>query len=556
MARSTTKVRCTACSPLCAGAPRRRSSRVSTHEILSASEKTELVNVGPSAQNSLLSARQSSIAMTTHADIATPAFVSGSKRLLIGGEWQPAASGQEFDTLNPATGEVIARLGKGDKTDVDRAVAAARKAFEGEWSKWTPYDRQRLLLRVHDLVEKHFDELALIETLDMGAPLARTRALKAWASQVILFYASHTGAGGVETARNSLPGNFTTFKLKAPVGVVGGIIPWNAPLISQWWILGPTLATGCTAVLKPAEDASLTSLRMAELLLEAGLPPGVLNVVTGYGAQAGSALAEHPDVDRLAFTGSPETGRRILQASTGNLKRVSLELGGKSPDIVFADANLDLAVPGAGMGVYANTGQICAAGTRLLVQRRIHDEFVERLKAFSRTLRIGNGLDPQVQLGPVISSRQLDRVMKYVDIGAREGAQLASGGKRLGGDLASGFFVEPTIFAGVNNDMAIAREEIFGPVASIIPFDSMEEALHIANDTPFGLAGGVWTQNVATAHKVAHGIKAGTIWVNCYGALDPQVGFGGYKLSGYGWKGGPEHVDSYLYQKAVYMNLG
>jgi aldehyde dehydrogenase (NAD+) len=494
--------------------------------------------------------------MSALTSIATPAFVAGSKRLLIGGEWQPATSGREFDTLNPANGEVIAQLAQGDKIDIDRAVAAARKAFEGEWSRWKPHDRQRLLLRVHDLVEKHFDELALIETLDMGAPLARTRALKAWASQVILFYASQTASGGVETTRNSLPGNFTTLKLKAPVGVVGGIIPWNAPLISQWWILGPTLATGCTAVLKPAEDASLTCLRMAELLQEAGMPPGVLNVVTGYGSGAGAALAEHPDVDRIAFTGSPETGRRIVQASAGNLKRVSLELGGKSPDIVFADADLDLAVSGAGMGVYANTGQICAAGTRVLVERRIHEEFLARLKEFSQTLRIGNGLDPHVQLGPVISGRQLDRVMKFVDIGTREGAQLAWGGKRLGGELASGYFVEPTIFAGVHNDMAIAREEIFGPVASIIPFDSMDEALRIANDTPFGLAGGVWTRNVSTAHKVAQGIKAGTVWVNCYGALDPQVGFGGYKLSGYGWKGGPEHVDSYLYQKAVYMNLG
>jgi aldehyde dehydrogenase (NAD+) len=338
------------------------------------------------------------------------------------------------------------------------------------------------------------------------------------------------------------------------VGVVGGIIPWNAPLMSQWWILGPTLATGCTAILKPAEDASLTPLRMAELLLEAGMPPGVINVVKGYGHEAGSALAGHRGVDRVAFTGSVETGRKIVAASAGNLKRVQLELGGKSPDIVFADADLDAAVPGAAMGVFNNTGQICAAGTRLLVQRSIHEEFVERLRTFTRSLRVGDPLDPATNLGPLVSSRQLDRVMRYVEIGAEEGAQLAEGGKRLGGAHAGGFFVEPTVFANVHNDMTIAREEIFGPVASVIPFDTLEDALRTANDSEYGLAGGVWTRNVATAHKVAQGIQAGTIWVNCYGVLDINVGFGGYKMSGYGWKGGADHVDSFLYQKAVYMN--
>jgi len=491
-----------------------------------------------------------------HTDIALPSFVGGSKRLLINGQWMPAESGQEFDTVNPATGEVIARLARGAKVDVDRAVAAARKAFEGPWKSWSHFERQRLLIRIHDLVEKHFDELALIETLDMGAPLVRTRGLKSFLQQLILFYSSQTAAGGVHTPKNALPGNFTTFKLKEPVGVVGGIIPWNGPLMSQWWILGPTLATGCTAVLKPAEDASLTALRMAELLLEAGVPPGVINVVTGYGTEAGSALADHPDVDRIAFTGSPETGRKIAQASASNFKRVSLELGGKSPDIVFADADLDKAVPGVAMGVFTNTGQICAAGSRVLVQAGIHDEFVARVNAFSKTLKIGNGLNPGVNLGPIASKRQLERVMRYLQVGAGEGARLVYGGQRLGGDLAAGYFLEPTVFTGVRADMTIAREEIFGPVACVMPFDTLEDALRIANDTQYGLAGGVWTQNIATAHKAAAGIRAGTLWVNCYGVLDPQIGFGGYKMSGYGWKGGAEQVDSYLYQKAVYMNLG
>jgi aldehyde dehydrogenase (NAD+) len=379
--------------------------------------------------------------------------------------------------------------------------------------------------------------------------------MKAWQSQVILFYASQTAAATTEVPQNSMAGNVLTMKLKAPVGVGGGIIPWNVSLMSQWWILGPTLATGCAAVLKPAEDASMTSLRVAELLQEAGVPDGVINVVTGYGAEAGQALAEHPGVDRLAFTGSVGTARRIAAASAGNVKRLSLELGGKSPDIVFADANLDKAVPGAAMACYANSGQICAAGTRLFVQRSVQEEFVGRLEAFSRALRLGNGLDPKVDLGPVISQRQLDRVMHYVEVGAREGARLAAGGRRLGGALAGGFFVEPTVFADATNEMTIAREEIFGPVVTVIPFDTVEEALRLANDTEFGLAGGVWTRSLSTAHRMAQGIKAGTIWVNGYGGLDPNVGFGGYKMSGYGWKGAKEQVESFLYQKAVYMNL-
>ena len=477
------------------------------------------------------------------------------KRLLIGGRWERAASDRTFDTFNPATGEVLARLAEGGQEDIDRAVAAARRAFEGQWSRWTPYDRQRLLLRVHDLIEKNFEELALLETLDMGAPLQRTRALKTWASQMILFYASQTAGRAGETRQNSLPGRIRTMTLKAPVGVVGGIIPWNAPLISQWWILGPTLATGCTAVLKPAEDASLTTLRTAELLLEAGMPEGVVNVVTGFGSRAGAALAEHPGVDRISFTGSTATGQSIVTASAGNLKRVQLELGGKSPDIVFEDADLDLAVPAAAMAVYTNSGQVCTAGTRLLVQRPIAEDFVERLKAFSRTIRVGNGLDPDVQLGPLISVKQLNRVLHYMELGSKEGAKLACGGRRIGGALGNGYFVEPTIFTGVTNDMAIAREEIFGPVISVIPFDTVSEALRIANDTPYGLASGVWTRSVSIAHQMAEGIKAGNVWINCYGALDFNVGFGGYKMSGYGWKGGAEHIDSFLYQKAVYMNL-
>jgi aldehyde dehydrogenase (NAD+) len=479
-----------------------------------------------------------------------------AKRLLIGGRWTPSISGREFDTINPATGEVIGRLAEGGSEDVDAAVKAARRAFEGPWSRFTPYDRQRLLMRVHDLVEANFDELALLETLDMGAPLSRTQNMKRWISQAILFYASQTNYPSGETLQNSLAGSHTTLTFKAPVGVVGGIIPWNGPLISQWWIIGPALATGCTVVMKPAEDASLTVLRMAELLLEAGIPDGVVNVVTGFGDPAGAALAAHRDVDRIAFTGSTETGRKIVAASTGNMKRLQLELGGKSPDIVFADADLDAAVPGAAMGVYSNSGQVCYAGTRLFVERRIQSEFVERLVAFSGKLRVGNGTDPSMQLGPLINQKQLDRVLRYVDLGTSQGAALSFGGKRINGELANGFFVEPTVFADVDNDMSIARDEIFGPVISVIPFDDAAHALTLANDTEYGLGGAVWTRDISIALKMAHGIKAGSVWVNCYGQVDPSVGFGGHKMSGYGWKGGPRHVDAFLYQKGVCINLG
>ena len=492
---------------------------------------------------------------TKATQVARPGFLGGSKRLLIGGQWVPALSGDEIDAINPADGGLIGRLARGSAADVDRAVAAARQAFEGPWSRWTPIERQKLLLRINDLLLAHAEELATIETMDVGAPIARTRGTVNWISGVIRFFASCTGAATTTTNSNALPGRLMTLTHKAPLGVVGGIIPWNGPLGGQWWTLGPTLATGCTCVLKPAEDASLSVLRFAEILAEAGVPDGVVNVVTGYRSEAGAALAAHAGVDKIAFTGSTETGRRIVQASAGNLKRLQLELGGKSPDIVFADADLDRAVPGAAMAVFANSGQICYSGTRLFVQRAIQDEFVERLKTFSASLKVGNGLDNGIDLGPLISQRQLDRVMGYVKIGGQEGAVLCAGGTRLGGALASGFFVEPTVFSGVGNAMTIAREEIFGPVISVIPFDTIEDVLKMANDTDYGLAGGVWTRSLATAHQVSQGIRSGTVWVNCYGVVDPSVGFGGVKMSGYGWKGSLEHVESFLYRKAVYMNI-
>ncbi|MBY5882431.1 aldehyde dehydrogenase (plasmid) [Rhizobium ruizarguesonis] len=473
---------------------------------------------------------------------------------LIDGKDVPSISGKTFDTFDPSSGNVLARLSEGDAADIDAAVKAARGAFEGPWRLWTPYERQRLLHRVHDIIETNFEELAQVETMDMGAPISRTMGFKTFVLKVIAFFASQCGSVSGETLLNSLPGSVHTMSLKAPVGVIGGIIPWNGPLGSQWWILGAVLASGCTAVLKPAEDASLSVLRTVALLHEAGMPAGVINVVTGQGSVAGAALASHPGVDRIAFTGSTATGRKIIEASAINIKKLQLELGGKSPDIVFADADLEKAVPSAAMAVFANTGQVCYAGSRVFVQRPILREFCDRLAEFTKTIRIGHGLDPDAQLGPLISKKQLDSVMSYIKLGSNEGAELIYGGLRLEGPLGDGFFVSPTIFANVENNMRIAQEEIFGPVLSVIPFDTEAEAIALGNASEYGLGGAVWSRNISTALNVVRQIHTGVMWVNCYGLIDPLVGFGGTKLSGYGAKGGRAHLDTYLYTKTVYID--
>jgi aldehyde dehydrogenase (NAD+) len=482
-------------------------------------------------------------------------FLDGkTKRLLIDGKWIEAASGKTFESINPATGEVLATVAEGDAMDIDRAVAAARRAFEGAWSKVKPFERQLMLLKLADLVERHFDELSMLDTLDMGAPISRTSGTRRRVLGMLRYYAGMATSLHGETIENSLPGEIFSYTLKEPVGVVGAIIPWNGPLGASVWKIGPALATGCTVILKPAEEAPLTPLRLGELILEAGVPPGVVNIVTGYGETAGAALAAHPDVDKIAFTGSHLTGQKIIQASAGNLKRVSLELGGKSPDIVFADADLENAVPGAGMAVFANSGQICSAGTRLFVERRIYDEFVGRVAEFGSGLRVGNGADPQTQIGPLVSEQQLERVTGYLAIGKQEGARALSGGDRLTeGPLAKGYFVPPTVFADVRDDMRIAQDEIFGPVLSAIPFEDINEVIGRADATSFGLGSGVWTRDVSKAHSLAKAIRAGSVWVNCYQAMDPAVPFGGYKMSGYGRESGVHHVDEYLNVKAVWI---
>ncbi len=483
-------------------------------------------------------------------------FLDGkTKKLLIDGQWVESLSGETFASINPSTGAVLAHVAKGGREDIDRAVKAARRAFEGPWSKFKPFDRQALLLRIADLVETHYEELAWLDTLDYGGPIARTLGAKRRHIGLLRYYAGLATAIHGETIENSLPGEIVSYTLKEPVGVVGAIIPWNGPVGTAIWKIAPALATGCTVVLKTAEESPLSALRLGELMLEAGVPPGVVNIVPGGGA-AGAALAEHSDVDKIAFTGSTATGQAIVRASAGNLKRLSLELGGKSPDIVFADADLDQAVPGAALAVFANSGQVCSAGTRLFVQRKVYDEFVGRVAEFGKAMKIGDVLDPQTQMGPLVSEKQLDRVSGYLAIGREEGATLLSGGARLTeGDFANGYFVPPTVFGDVGDGMRIAREEIFGPVIAAIPFDDVEEVVTRGNGTDFGLGSGVWTRDVTKAHKLARAIKAGSVWVNCYQAMDPAVPFGGYKMSGYGRESGIQHMDEFLNVKSVFIRI-
>jgi aldehyde dehydrogenase (NAD+) len=497
------------------------------------------------------------MAATLDREPSISAFLDGRpKRHLINGEWVASSSGATYETINPSTGESLAVLAECTVEDVDRAVAAARAAFEGRWSTFSPAERQNVLLRFADLVWDAYAELRVLDALDAGVPIGHDPTLgREFMVEVLRYYAGWATKLHGQAIRPALPNPCFAYTVKEPVGVVASIFPWNAPHSFALWKLAPALATGCTIVLKPAEEGSLSPLRMCELIQELDLPPGVVNILTGTGSTAGVALTEHPGVDKISFTGSTATGQAIVRASAGNLKRVTLELGGKSPDIVFADAKLDDAVLGTGMSIFWNAGQVCCAGSRTFVERAIYDEFVERLTILANTVKVGDSSHPDTVVGPLISHRQLDRVTGYLERGRAEGARTLAGGARLtDGALGNGYFVSPTVFVDVRDDMEIACEEIFGPVASILPFDTMDEVARRANLTEYGLRSGIWTSDIGKAHKLARLLRTGVVWVNTYGQFDPAVPFGGYKMSGLGHELGEASLDDYLNVKSVWIN--
>jgi aldehyde dehydrogenase (NAD+) len=473
-------------------------------------------------------------------------------RLYVGGQWVDALAGGTFPTVNPATEETLTRVAEGRAEDIDRAVGAARKAFEeGPWAKMSGSDRGRLLWKIGDLLEARVAEVAEIETLDSGKTITESSRVDVpMAADCFRYFAGWASKIEGETVPIRAP--FFNYTLREPIGVVGQIIPWNFPILLAAWKVAPALAAGNTIVLKPAEQTPLSALRLAQIAEEAGLPPGVLNVVTGYGPTAGGALVDHPGVDKIAFTGSTSVGQEIMRRASGTLKRLTLELGGKSPNIVFADADLDAAVRGAGNGIFYNKGEVCTAGSRLFVEEALHDTFLDRLSAFTSKLQQGDPLDPKTRLGPQVSEAQMARVLSYVDKGKGEGARLVLGGERAPG---KGYFVRPTIFDGVRNDMTIAREEIFGPVLSVLRFKEVEEVVRFANDTPYGLAAAVWTKDIKKAHRAARLLKAGTVWINSYGLYDSAMPFGGYKMSGFGRELGHHGLLEYTQTKSVWVDL-
>lgn len=477
-------------------------------------------------------------------------------KMLIGGQWVEAASGKTFETYNPSTGEVLARVAEGDAEDINRAVAAARKAFEsGPWPRLTPAQRGRLLWKLSDLIEQHAEELAQLETLDNGKPIKYSKAADIPLTvEHFRYFAGWATKLEGNTIPVSIP-NMFTYTLREPVGVVGQIIPWNFPIQMAAWKLAPALACGNTVILKPAEQTPLSALRLGELILEAGFPEGVVNIVPGFGETAGAALAAHPDVDKIAFTGSTEVGKKILQASVGNLKRVTLELGGKSPNIIFPDADLKYAIRGAVTAIFFNQGQVCTAGSRMFVHQSVYDQVVDGLSNMAKGMKIGHGIDPSTDLGPLVSQEQLERVTGYIETGKREGARAATGGARAEGEQLTGYFVQPTVFDDVKDEMTIAREEIFGPVVVALPFEDIEEVAERANRSIYGLAAGVWTSDVKKVHRMAAALKAGVVWANTYNQFDAAAPFGGYKQSGYGREMGHAVLDAYTQTKTVWVNL-
>ncbi len=477
-------------------------------------------------------------------------------QLFIDGQWVDAESGKTFTTPNPATGATLAEVAEGDKADIDKAVAAARRALEGKWSKISARDRGRMLYKLSQLIEAKTPELAALETADNGKPIKETSYVDL--PQVVENFEYFAGwATKIEGETIPVPGQMFNYTLREPVGVCGQIIPWNFPLLMAAWKLAPALAAGNTVVLKPAEQTPVGAMELASLIQEAGFPDGVVNIVPGYGETAGAALAAHPDIDKVAFTGSTEVGKIIARAAADNLTKVSLELGGKAPNIVFADADIEQAVSGAMMGIFFNQGQVCCAGSRLFLDARVKDEFLELFKEKSSRVRVGDPMDKNTQMGPQVSEEQLNRIKGYVDIAKEEGAQVLSGGcpPQLEGDFQKGYFFQPTIFGDVKNSMRVAQEEIFGPVVSVITFENEDDLIKQANEIVYGLSAGIWTKDITRAHRFAKAVKAGTVWINTYNMFNAASPFGGYKQSGYGREMGKHALEMYTQVKSVWVDL-
>jgi acyl-CoA reductase-like NAD-dependent aldehyde dehydrogenase len=495
------------------------------------------------------------VELRSHSSAASR-FLEREHGLLVGDTRPGATTGERFETRNPATGQVIASVAKASGADIDRAVSAAREAFESAaWRGISAASRARLLLRYADLLEQNIEELVELEVLDNGMPKGFAQWGVAASAAWLRHFAGMTGRAIGQNTSAAVSGDgarFHSYSALEPVGVVGLVIPWNGPIATFMIKVAPALAAGCTCIVKPAEDTPLTALRLGELALEAGVPPGVLNVVPGYG-DAGAALVAHPGVDKISFTGSTATGKQVLKSAADRIKRVTLELGGKSPCVVFDDADMDKAIPGAAMAIFANSGQVCFAGSRLYVQRRSFERVVAGVASFAKSLKVGSGLDADNQIGPLISGKQLKRVTDYIALGAREGGEVVAGGKTLG---AEGFFIEPTVFTNLAAGARMAREEIFGPVVVATPFDDFDEVVALANDTNYGLGAGIFTSSLDKAHTLASRLRAGNVWINCYGVTHPSMPFGGYKESGLGREMGDEGFKAFLESKAVYVALG
>lgn len=481
----------------------------------------------------------------------TPPAIRQTK-LLINNQWVDPVEGKSFDTVNPATGEKIASVAEAGSKDVDKAVKAARKALEtGPWSKMDAADRGKLMFKLADLIEKNAAELATLESLNCGKTITDSVGDLQGVVNTLRYYAGW--ADKIEGKTVPVRGSFLSYTLRQPVGVIGQIIPWNFPLLMLAWKWGPALVCGNTIVMKPAEQTPLTALRAGELAIEAGFPPGVINLLNGFGETTGDAIVAHPDVDKIAFTGHVDTAKIIQKRAAETLKRCTFELGGKSPNVIFADADMQQAVDGAFHAIYFHCGQCCTAGSRLFVEEKIHDEFVERLVEKAKKRKLGDQLDPKTQQGPQVSKEQQEKVLNYCEIGQKEGAKLLLGGKRWG---KKGYFVEPTIFDHVRDDMKIANDEIFGPVVGILPFKNFDEVVERANRTYYGLAAAIFTKNIDKAHLYAKAVKAGTVWVNCYHVVDTTTPFGGFKMSGQGRENGEAALEHYTETKTVTIKLG